>query len=230
MTLLPQTLEGLAPLPLPLSGTGTASARSALPLGSLASASTSAAALASSADAPIQLHNVTLVVPQQDFLALLTLATDGSVRPCVDGAVLQLAAQLSANISRLALAPQQNLSSLWRAVQLSGYTGWGVNASQLVVRPQAAVPEALVAACVPAVPAPPSSDGASPSSPSSSGLSGGAIAGIVVGSVVGGALLLAAAAVLIRRRRHDRCAASVLESPVASARLPQCAHKTQSPA
>ncbi len=175
---------------------------SALPLLSLAAPSASAAA----AQVHVHLHNVTLVVPQQDFLALLTLATDGSaadvlgVRPCVDGAVQQLAAQLNSSVTRLEVAPGQNLSSLWRAVQLSGYTGWGVNATQLVVRPQAAVPDALVAACVPA----PSS---SSDTGSSGGLSGGAVAGIVVGSVVGGALLLAAAAVLFRRWLASRCAA-----------------------
>ncbi len=153
----------------------------------------------------MHLHNVTLVVPLSDFLALLTLATDGSaadglgVRPCMDGQTLQLAAQLSGSISQVVLAPGQNLSSLWRAVQLSGYTGWGVNATQLVVRPQAAVPDALVAACVPVTGSSSNGEG------SSDGLSGGAIAGIVVGSVVGGALLLAAALLLLRRRRDSRC-------------------------
>ncbi len=180
----------------------------ALQLSSLASASGLSSANTSAGaswreTAPVQLHNVTLVLPQQDFVALLTLATDGSVRPCVDGAVLQLAAQLNGSISQVVLAPGQNLSSLWRAVQLSGYTGWGVNATQLVVRPQAAVPEGLVAACVPTA----SASSSSTDDGSSGGLSGGAIAGIVVGSVLGGALLLAAAvALLLRRRRGKRCA------------------------
>ncbi len=157
---------------------------------------------------PVQLHNVTLVVPQQDFLALLTLATDGSaadglsVRPCVDGAVRQLAAKLNGSVSQVVLTPGQNLRGLWRAVQLSGYTGWGVNATQLVVRPQVAVAEALVAACVPV---PSGSSSSSSDTGSGDGLSGGAIAGIVVGSVVGGALLLAAAAAFLMAWRR-RCA------------------------
>ncbi len=159
--------------------------------------------------AVVELSNVTLVVPVLDFLALLTLATDGrsalggGVRPCVDGATMRHAAQVQAGIR--ALKPT-NIT--WDRLTLSVYTGWGVNATNLAVVPQTPVPASVMHPCDTALaPAPAGSRQGSGGRESSRSPP----VGIIVGCIVGGTSLLAIAAVLAvlwwkRRSKHDaRC-------------------------
>ncbi len=219
--------DGLAALPLPAAANGAApAAASALTLAGLANLDATGSMQdprAWRADPAVQLHNVTLTVPLPDFLALLTLATDGggggvlSVRPCMDEGVRQLAAQLSNAVYALALYPgtaqaQQN-GTLWQGMVLAAYTGWGVNATKLMVRPATAVPAELTAACAAALaaaaPPPPGGGGGgggggSPSSSSSSSSTVGIIVGCTIGGVVLLALVALAAVYVVRHRCVSR--------------------------
>ncbi len=203
----------------PLAAGATTSPRSL----SLSAAFVSAQDAATAAgDAPVQLENVTLVLPPAEYMALLTLATDKtawSVRHCMDAPTLQLAAALNGSAAVLDASAGLGsngggsggsdaaaLAALWQSLLLSRFTGWGVNGTQLRLVPAAALPTAVTAACVPGGAEEGGGGG-------SGGLSGGAIAGIVVGSVVGAALLVGGGvwAVRERRRRRDRC--DVLRRP-----------------
>ncbi len=147
----------------------------------------------------MELHNVTLVVPVLDFLALLTLATDNSsssVRACVDPATLQHAARLAPSITGLSAS-----AASWDVLSLSAYTAWSVNGSALLVRPQTPVPAKVTQRCTHPPPAPAASGS------SSDGSTSAQTVGLVVGCTVGGAaLLLAVAGAVLRRRHKDRCA------------------------
>ena len=72
---------------------------------------------------------------------------------------------------------------------LNSITGWGVNGSLMTLLPDQALP----------FPTPPLSS--TPSPDSSPGLSCGALAGIVVGSIAGAALLVTGVAVLLIKWR-----------------------------
>ncbi len=153
----------------------------------------------------MELHNVTLVVPVLDFLALLTLATDnssGSVRACVDAATLQHAARLAPSITALSAG-----AAAWDALSLRSYAAWGINGSALLVRPQTPVPASITQRCTFPPPAPAASG--SSSAPGGDGSTSAQTVGIIVGCTAGGVAVLAAvAAVLLvwRRRQKNRCA------------------------
>ncbi len=179
---------------------GHGTTTSALPLAALAAPSGS---ITTANRTLIELHNVTLVVPALDFLALLTLATDGgasSVRRHMDMATQQHAAMLQQGMQTLQLESLTPCCSF----TLGAYTGWGVNASLLTLQPQTPLPDAVVQR----LRQPPAGASAAPSSDgSTSGLSAGQLAGIVVGCVAGVVLLagLVLAAVALSRSR-SRCA------------------------
>lgn len=186
-----------------------------MPLAALAVASESGSRNASAVATIVQLHNVTLELPVADFLALLTLATDGtssSVRQCVDAPTLQLAAALAPGVQAL----RPDVAS-WDVLHLVSYSAWGVSATKLTVRPQTPVPAAVIQRCIhPPPPPSASTPGAQP--PAGGGGSGSSrTVGIAVGCAVGGALLIAgtvvAAAVLLKQRRAARRSA---ESPQGS--------------
>lgn len=218
---------------LPVPGATTARTRqqvdSALPLTALASASNTSSSNATThatrTGAMIELYNVTLVLPVVDYLALLTLATDSSssnvlsIRACMDDATLHQATLLSPGIQ--ALLPS-NITA-WDTLPLAAYTGWGVNATQLIIQPQADLPASITQRCAltqrPRVTSPngaptdvPATDtGDSTSSSSSSP----ATLGIIIGCTVGGTVLLVAvgiAGLVLWRRRHmsPRCAFPLL--------------------
>ncbi len=92
----------------------------------------------------------------------------------------------------------------WDTLNLTAYTGWGVNASRLIVRPGAPLPADLVQRCLfVALPPPPAAAAASSGDSDSSS----APVGLIVGCTVGGVALLAAlaaGAVLLQRRRRKR--------------------------
>ncbi len=103
-----------------------------------------------------------------------------------------------------------NITS-WDNLTLTAYTGWGVNASALVVRPQPSLPAGLVQRClfVARAPAaglpPPATTAASSDGDDSSSTP----VGLIVGCTVGGVALLAAllaGVVVLQRRRHERYA------------------------
>ncbi len=157
----------------------------------------SALANASSSSPPrvlVDVYRTTLWLPILDYLALLTLATDGtsygSLRQLMDGATLRHAALLQPGVQAVQLG---NLT--WDNFTLAAYTGWGVNASHVLVLPQTPVPAAVQQALAP----PPAAQGGSSGGDSST-------VGIIVGCTVGGValLVLAAAAVLLWRRRRTR--------------------------
>ncbi len=200
LTVCPQAVQAPA-LPSP-DRTQASRLVSALTLTALASATTSTAAPRTGA--VIELHNVTLVVPALDFLALFMLASEQessgvlSVRACMPAAALQQAAALAPGVQ--VLMPG-NVTG-WGGFTLAAYTGWGVNASLLVIQPQGALPASVTQGCA-LVARPP----AALNSTSSSGDDDGSSTpvGAIVGGVVGGVALLAAvalAAVLQRRRRR----------------------------
>ncbi len=182
-------------------GATAAAVSSSLPLTALASASSSVTAMR--VGAMVELHNVTLVVPVLDFLALTSLATDGtagSVRPCLEPDALLHAARLAPGVQALQLA-----TSAWDALNLTALAGWGFNASKLIVRPQRPVPASLVQRCAGLAPPPPATVTAASGDDGPSSTPVGLIVGCTVGSVV---LLaaLAASAVVLLRRRNKRCA------------------------
>ncbi len=210
---------------LKLGAQGTASASStgtmlfsALAAPANAPTASGNATAAARTGAMVELHNVTLVVPTSDFLALLTLATDGDgakgVRHCSDAATLRQAALLQAGTQ--ALAPS---AASWEVVALRAYAAQGVNASQLVVLPQTPVPDSVLQACSRAqMLAPPSANGTAAAGSGggdgdSNGLSPQTL-GVIVACTVGGALLLAGAALtvllVLRRRRASRFAVAAL--------------------
>ncbi len=186
-------------LPVAAGGSSSQQVVSALPLAALAAPSK--LAITSANRTLIELHNVTLVVPALDFLALLTLATDGgasSVRRHMDMATQQHAAMLQQGMQTLQLESLTPCCSF----TLGAYTGWGVNASLLTLQPQTPLPDAVVQR----LRQPPAGASAAPSSGgSTTGLSSAQLAGVIVGCVAGGVVLLAglvAAAVALSRRRR----------------------------
>lgn len=132
-----------------------------------------------------------------DYLALLTLASDGNASMIVRGgmstATLEHAAKLQPGIQMVQLA-----SVTCCNFTLSAYIGWGVNATKLVLVPQEPVPAAILQKLQPDAP---------PAASSSSGIDGSTI-GIIVGCTVGGTVVLVTAAgaalVLWRRRGQSR--------------------------
>ncbi len=163
--------------------------------------------------AMVELYNVTLVVPALDFLALLTVALDGtprSVRRCMDEATLAHALVLDTRIR--AAVPQV---ATYDCLVLAWFNAWGVNATALVVKPASALPPSL-APCFAQAPPPLTADvriggagGAPAASPAASpepeSVSVGAVVGGVVGSVALLALLGLGAWVLRARRRRCAC-------------------------
>ncbi len=97
----------------------------------------------------------------------------------------------------------------WDNLTLTAYTGWGVNAGQLTVRPQAQLPSGIAQRCVfvarvPAASLPPPAAAAASSDEDGSSSTP---VGLIVGCTVGGVALLAAlaaGAVLLRKRRQKR--------------------------
>ena len=71
-----------------------------------------------------------------------------------------------------------------QVIVLTSMSGWGVNGSLVTLLPDTPLPQL------------------EPSAPNSHGLSSGAVAGIVVGSIAGAALLLGGAALLLRSWRR----------------------------
>ncbi len=205
----------LAALPVPAGNASVPAWRSALPLNALAAASSNASSSPSArVGAMVELHNVTLVVPVLDFLALVTLATDGtaaSVRGCMEPDTLLHAARLAPGVQAVQLA-----TSAWDALNLTALAGWGFNASKLIVRPQTPVPASLVQRC--AVPRPATTATSGDESSSSTPV------GIIVGCTVGGVVLLAvlaAAATVLLRCRNKRCGRAMTPPSPCSA---TCAH------
>ncbi len=184
----------LPALPLTAEQARTPAVQSALPLTALAAPADAAQQQNQTGVASpwLELDNVTLVVPLPDFLALLTLATDGRAGACVDSSTLTLTAQLQRGVQALTAT-----NATCGSVSLGGYTGWGVNATDLTVRPQQAVP-ANVCRCLNDLVNGGQQGGGTAGASDASGGGGGGLSGrtvgIIVGCAVGGALLLAALA------------------------------------
>ncbi len=160
----------------------------------------------------ISLHNVTLLLPDLDYLTLATLATD---RPSSSAAATTLPAALPLTpLPRV--RPCLNGTTLQRvdaaaAAAAAVYSGWRVGATQLLVRPASGgVIAELLAACLAAqqLPAGGGMAGAEGGGGGDSGgaaLSPGAQAAVIAACCVSGAALLAAAAWAVVVRRRLRC-------------------------
>ncbi len=176
---------------------------SALPLSALAQQAGRQSSSGGAGNVIIDLHRSAVWLPILDYLALLTLATDGSprggLRHCMDNATLRHAALLQPGVLDVRLG---NLT--WDNFTLASYTGWGVNATQVLVLPQTPVPADVLQRMQagPPVTAGNATEG-------SGGGGGSSTVGIIVGCTVGGVALVAAVAgaalLLLRRRAHDRC-------------------------
>ncbi len=158
-----------------------------------------------------ELFNVTLEVPTQDFLALLTLVSEASggggsgaaATPCADNATLALAAQLKPGFYSLAAS-----NATWEGLRLDAFSAWGVNGTAVAVRPQAPVPATVAAQCGGLV-----APGGAAAAPAATGEGEGddessVPLGVIIGCSVGGVALLLAVAggavVLLRRRKRQR--------------------------
>ncbi len=163
----------------------------------------------------VELHNVTLVVPLLDFLALLVLAVErdgtlcaSSLRPMLDDATLRHADALAPGVRAAQLRNGTAGSFL-----LASYSGWGVNATLLTVQSVAPLPDCLAEASSGLFgPNRTAVRGRGPTAGNALG-SETARVGVVVGCSVAGAVvvaaLAAAAALLLRRRSaaaRRRCA------------------------